>query len=131
MNPRAGRVRWALGLAFGAVALLVLLSTTGPNPDETFTGNIRRLGGPCLTLERWGLFGWRTIGQTETVTQTISGDWQEPSDDLGCSDVEDSLILIRMPPDAALDAYRICGVADDRACLTFRLTSFESSGPGP
>lgn len=125
------KTRLLIGAGVGLLALLVLLSSTGPNPETELTGNFRRMGGPCLELEQWGLFGWSAIGQTSTLTQATSGDWQEPSADLGCSDVDDSLILVRMPLNAAPDSYRICGLADDRACITFSLVEFESTGPGP
>jgi hypothetical protein len=81
----------------GLLALVVLLYSTGPNPETEFSGSIRRMGGPCLTLDQWGLFGWTTIGQTASMTQATTGKWQLPSDDLGCDDVDDSLILVRMP----------------------------------
>jgi hypothetical protein len=109
----------------------MLLSLTGPNPQIEFTGNIRRMGGPCLRLEQWGLFGWSLIGQTTTLTEVVAGDWQEPSDGPECNDLDDSLIMVRMPIGAAPDSYRICGRADDRGCLTVELVPFESDGPGP
>jgi hypothetical protein len=115
----------------GLLALVVLLYSTGPNPETEFSGSIRRMGGPCLTLDQWGLFGWTTIGQTASMTQATTGKWQLPSDDLGCDDVDDSLILVRMPIGSRPDAYRICGIADDTACLTLQLVPFESTGPGP
>lgn len=123
--------RVLIGVGVGLLALLVLLSSTGPNPETEFSGSIRRMGGPCLILEQWGLFGWATVGQTATMTQATTGKWQTPSDDLGCEDVDDSLILVRMPIGSNPAVYRICGAADDRACLTLQLVPFESDGPGP
>jgi hypothetical protein len=125
------RTRVLLGTGVGLFALLVLLASTGPNPEAEFTGSIRRMGGPCLRLEQWGLFGWSTIGQTESLTQAITGEWQTPSEDLECQDIGDSLILVRMPLNAPPDSYQICGLADDRACLTFDLVPFRSDTPGP
>lgn len=130
MSGTPRRNRW-IGSGIGVLALVALLASTGPSPETEFTGNIRRLGGPCLTLEQWGLFGWQTIGQTSVLTEATGGNWQAPSDSLGCTDLEDSLILVRMPRDAKPDSYRICGVADDRACMTLRLVPFRSDGPGP
>jgi hypothetical protein len=130
MSGLPRRNRW-IGLGIGLLASLALLVSTGPNPETEFTGNIRRLGGPCLSLEQWGIFGWQTVGQTSVLTQATRGNWQTPSESLGCSDLEDRLILVRMPPDAKPDRYRICGLADDRKCLTLRLVPFESDGPGP
>lgn len=131
MNPRSGRTGLLAGIVVGLVALITVLATTGPNPDIEFTGNIRRQGGPCLRLEQWGLFGWVTIGQTQSMTQTTNGDWREPTDESQCQDVDDSLIMVRMPLNAAPDSYRICGLADDRACITARLVPFQSTTPGP
>lgn len=125
------KTRFLIGAGVGLLALLILLSSTGPNPDTEFTGRVRRLGGPCLTLEQWGLFGWATIGQTTTLTQATTGKWQNLSDGLECNDVDDSLILVRMPIGAKPGVYRICGVADDEACTTLHLVPFESDGPGP
>lgn len=131
MSARLSRYKLMVGAAIAIGALLIVAAMTGPNPDEERTSNFRRLGGPCLQLEQWGLFGWTVIGQTHSLTQTTNGNWQPPSDDPPCQDIDDSLILVRMPLDASLDAYRLCGSADDRACLTFTLVEFEGAGPGP
>ncbi|MEX1038598.1 MAG: hypothetical protein WDZ96_07075 [Acidimicrobiia bacterium] len=131
MSPRLPRYKVMAGVAIAVAALLTVTITTGPDPDEERTANFRRLGGPCLQLERWGLFGWIVIGQTHTLTQTTNGNWQEPQDNPPCQDVDDSLILVRMPLDASPDVYRLCGYEDDRACITFHLVEFESTGPGP
>ena len=120
-----------MGAAVALLALFVVLSSTGPVTEGELTGNFRRLGGPCLELERWGLFGWDTVGQTHSLTQLTNGNWQPPQADPPCQDVEDQLILVRMPLEAPDDTYRICGLADDRACITFSLVKFESTGPGP
>ncbi len=131
MGPERRRARLLAGLAAGALALLILLSSTGPTGDTEVSGNVRRLGGPCLELEQWGLFGWVTIGQTTSVTQLTTGNWQEPIENPSCPEVPESLFLVRLPIGAIPDTYRICGLADDRACLTVELVPFESTGLGP
>ncbi len=131
MSSRRPRSKLILGVAIAITALFIVAAMTGPNPDEERTANFRRLGGPCLQLEQWGLFGWTVIGQTHSLTQTTNGNWQPPTDVPPCQDLDESLILVRMPLDASPDAYRLCGIADDRACLTFNLVEFESTGPGP
>jgi hypothetical protein len=120
-----------VGATAAIVALVAVLASTGPKTEAEISGNVRRFGGPCLQLEQWGLFGWDVIGQTVTVTQVTSGRWQIPVDNPACSDVEESLLLVRMPLDAEPDTYRICGLADDRGCLTVDVVPFESSGLGP
>lgn len=122
--------RLLIGVGIGVVAAILVLSATGPAGDSEITGNVRRLGGPCLELERWGLLGWRLVGQTGSVTQVTSGDWQPPGSDPSCADVDDSLLLVRMPLDAEPGTYRICGRADDRACLIVDLVPFQATGPG-
>lgn len=131
MSPRRARYKLIVVAAIAVVALLIVAAMTGPNPDEDRTANFRRLGGPCLQLEQWSLFGWAVIGQTHSLTQATNGNWQPATEDPPCQDLDDSLILVRMPLEASPDAYRLCGVADDRACLTFNLVEFESTGPGP
>jgi hypothetical protein len=131
MSPRLSRYKLVVGTAIAIAALLTVAVMTGPNPDDELTANFRRLGGPCLQLEQWGLFGWTVIGHTHSLTQATNGNWQPPSADPPCQDLDDSLILVRMPLDASPDTYRLCGIDDDRACLTFNLVEFESTGPGP
>lgn len=126
---RGGRL--LIGSGIGLVALVILLSFTGPEGEVEISGNVRRLGGPCLELERWGLFGWVVVGQTFTITQVTSGSWQEPVDNPACSDVGESLLLVRMPLNVEPDTYRICGLADERDCLTVDVVPFESPGLGP
>ena len=124
------RVRLIIGIGIGAISLLILLAFTGPNPDEELTSIFRRMGGPCLELEQWGLFGWVTVGQTHTLTGTTNGEWHPPQPNPPCQDVDDSLVLVRMPLDASPDSYRICGLSDDRACITFDLVRFVgTAGP--
>ena len=130
MGSERRPTRLVIGVGLGALAAFLVLSATGPSGDLQITGNVRRLGGPCLDLERWGLFGWKLVGQTGAVTQVTSGDWQLPLDAPVCEDVDDRLLLVRMPLDAEPGTYRICGRADDLACLIVDLVPFESSGPG-
>lgn len=131
MRTPAKRLRALIGGGIGVIALVALLSATAPRAEVEMNATIRRMGGPCLQLEQWGLFGWVLVGQTAAMTQATNGDWQPPGDDLECMDVEDRLVLVRLPLDARPDTYRICGLADDRACVTVEAVPFETSGPGP
>ena len=112
------------------IALLVVLATTGPRPETEISGSIRRFGGVCLQLERWDLFGWSVIGQTQTVSDTQNGIWHEASDRPPCAFVPEQTYLVRMPVEAPNDSYRICGLADEQACVEFRRVPFDRS-PGP
>lgn len=131
MNLRSRRTRLTTGVGAGILALLIVLASTGPQGDVEISGNIQRLGGPCLQLEQWGLFGWVVIGQTTTVTQLTSGNWQTPVEDPTCPEVTENSFLVRLPIDARPDTYRLCGLADERACITLDLVPFVASGPGP
>lgn len=112
------------------IALLVVLATTGPRPETEISGSIRRFGRVCLQLERWDLFGWSVIGQTHTVSDTQNGIWHEASDRPPCAFVPEQTYLVRMPVEAPNDSYRICGLADEQACVEFRRVPFDRS-PGP
>jgi len=112
------------------IALLVVLATTGPRPETEISGSIRRFGGVCLQLERWDLFGWNVIGQTHTVSDTQNGRWHEASARPPCAFVPEQTYLVRMPFEAPNDSYRICGLADEQACVEFRRVPFDPS-PGP
>jgi len=127
VSPRLKKILAGSALV---VALLVFLATTGPRPQIEVSGSIRRLGGVCLELERWDLFGWRVVGQTLTVSDTQDGVWRERSDRTPCATVPEQNYLVRMPFDAPSDTYRICGLADEQPCVEFRRVPFESS-PGP
>ena len=129
MQERTWLKRSIAGFAL-ILALFVVLATTGPRPSTEISGTIRRIGGVCLELERWDLFGWKVIGQTHTVSDTQNGVWHEPSDSPPCSTVPNQAYLVRMPFNALNDSYRICGLADEQPCLEFRRVPFESS-PGP
>lgn len=117
-----------LGVAIGA--LLLLLVSTGPRPADEYSGVVRRLGGACLQLERWDLFGWSVVGQTFTIDDTRTGAWKVPVPDPPCRELSDRQILVRLPRDAPDGVYRLCGLADDRACMEFRRVPFEGT-PGP
>ncbi len=110
--------------------LLLLLSTTGPNPPTLASGTIQRFGGVCLELERWQLIGWRTMGQSYSVTDIQEGLWHEPVDDPPCVAVPEQIYLVRPPFDSPDGAYRICPLLDDEPCLEFSRVPFEGT-PGP
>ena len=126
-GTRRGRL-----IAIGALvaAALVLLSLTGPRPDQEISGAIRRRGGVCLQLEKWGLFGWSVVGQTHTVADIQTGTWRPAIEDPPCAEVPDALYLVRLPFDAPNGTYRICGLDDDRTCIEFRRVPFTGT-PGP
>jgi hypothetical protein len=126
-SPRLKKILAGLALV---IALLVVLATTGPRPETEISGSIRRFGRVCLQLERWDLFGWSVIGQTHTVSDTQSGVWHEASDRPPCALVPEQTYLVRMPFEAPNDSYRICGLADEQACVEFRRVPFDRS-PGP
>lgn len=126
-SPRLKKILAGLALV---VALLVVLATTGPRPETEISGSIRRFGRVCLQLERWDLFGWSVIGQTHTVSDTQNGIWHEASDRPPCAFVPEQTYLVRMPVEAPNDSYRICGLADEQACVEFRRVPFDRS-PGP
>lgn len=127
MSPALKR---ALVGGVALAALFTLLASTGPRPDIEHSGTVRRLGGPCLELERWDLFGWNVVGQTYSVEDTMTGNWHDPVPEPPCSELEDRQILVRLPTDAPNDIYRLCGLTDDRQCIEFRRVPFEGS-PGP
>ncbi len=108
-----------LGVAGLAAGIAVLLALTGPQVEEEVVSSVTRPGGVCLQLERWGLFGWRVVGQTHTVSEMQASAWTEPVDDPPCAVVEERSYLVRVfdqPP----GVYRLCGMADDNACVEFR-----------
>jgi hypothetical protein len=116
MGGRRGRLVAVVALLGG---FLTVLALTGPPVEMEVTAVIRRTGGVCLELERWSLLGWRAVGQTHTVDAMQGGDWQTPTDDPQCAVVEERVYLVRVfdqPP----GVYRLCGLADDRACVLFR-----------
>ena len=113
------------------MAVIVLMSITGPRPETESSGVITRAGGVCLQLERWGLFGWAIGGQTYSEADIANGDWhQPPSSNPPCEDAPEADYEVSLPPDAAPDVYRLCGLADERGCIEFTLLPAEAT-PGP
>lgn len=108
-----------LGVAGLAVGVAVVLALTGPRVDEEVESSIRRSGGVCLQLERWGLFGWKIVGQTHTVSDMQSSVWVPPLDDPPCDVVSERDYLVRVF-DQPTGVYRLCGLADDNDCVEFR-----------
>ena len=125
------RLRITTGAVIAVVVATVFLSSTGPRPEDTETGLFRRRGGACLELERWDLFGWKTIGQTYTVTDVRSATWHKPVEDPPCTEPPETEYLVRMPLDADPDVYRLCGLVDDEPCMEFRMIEWKPGEGGP
>lgn len=116
VGDRRGMVLAVAGLAAGFAMFLAL---TGPEVDEDVASSLRRAGGVCLELERWTLLGWSVVGQTHSVRDMQSSSWVPAVDDPPCADVPERNYLVRVfaqPP----GIYRLCGLADDNACVQFR-----------
>ncbi len=122
-----GRIVAAAALVVG---LLTLLSLTGPQPDLTVSGTVRRFGGVCLELERWGLTGWRLVGQSHTVSDIQNGVWHPRAESPPCAQVQHREYLIRPPFDAPNGVYRLCGLDDERPCVEFRRVPFQGTPEG-
>ena len=106
------------------VVTTIFLASTGPSPTTESTGSVTRLGGVCLQLERWGLFGWDIIGQSYSEADVEDGRWHlPPTTNPPCEIVEEQEFVVLLPEDAPLDSYRVCGLADDRGCLEVQLVS--------
>lgn len=119
-----------IGLGVLAVAAIVLMASNGPRPVAESSGVVSRLGGVCLQLERWGLFGWAIGGQAYTETDIADGDWHSPpSSSPPCEQVPEAEYVVTLPADAAPDVYRLCGLADERGCFEFRLTAGTATAP--
>ena len=116
MGGRRGRLLAVVALLGG---FLFVLALTGPPVEMEVTSVVRRTGGVCLELERWSLLGWRVVGQTHTVDAMQGGVWQAPGADPQCAVVEERAYLVRVF-DQPTGIYRLCGLADDRACVQFR-----------
>lgn len=126
------RLKLFAGSAIAVTAFLVLMALTGPRPDAEITGILRRAGGACLELEKWGLFGWRSTHQSYSVTDVVNAEWhQPPVDEPPCISVDEATYQIRLPLDSKPGVYRICGLDDERACDEFRLVPFTPGEPGP
>jgi hypothetical protein len=120
-----------IGIGLTAVVLIGVMALTGPRPETEMTGLIRRMGGACVQLEQWGLFGWVIVGQSYSVSDILDGDWHTPpSSNPPCEDVPEAAYLVRMPLEAAPDVYRLCGLADDWGCLEFTMIPLERT-PAP
>jgi hypothetical protein len=133
-TQRGGRrinVRLYIGVGLAIAATTVVLASTGPRPEREMTGTINREGGACLQLERWGLFGWDIIGQTYSVTDVRDANWHSPPAlNPPCDVVPEAIYKVRMPLDARPAVFRICGLADEKACLEFTMVEFVGT-PGP
>jgi hypothetical protein len=128
VGDRKGLILAVAGLA---VAIVVVLAATGPRLEQEASGPIRRYGGACLQLERWGLLGWRALGQSYTVADIRDGTWHELQEPPPCAPVPDQTYMVRPPSDAPTGSYRICGLSDDEPCLEFRRIEFIPGPPGP
>ena len=126
------RVRTALvvGLML-AGAVFAVLATTKPSPSQEVSSLVRRHGGACLRLERWGLIGWEAVGVTETIADTRQARWLDEPSALQCQDAPIQTYLIRLPAEGPDGIYRICGLADSEACVEFRRVPFDPGEPGP
>lgn len=116
MSGRRGFLLAVVGLTAGLAALLLL---TTPTVSLEVTGLVRRIGGVCLQLETWTPFGWKVAGQTHSVEDAQGSVWRDPVDDPNCASVPERQYLVRVF-DQPQGIYRLCGLADDRGCLTFR-----------
>lgn len=123
VSDRRGLILAVAGLT---IALVVLFASTGPRPTEEASGSIRRSGGVCLELEHWSLLGWAPVGQTHSVEDMQNSVWRPPQDAPPCVDVPQREYLVRIF-DQPSGIYRLCGLADDRACVEFRKVPFENS----
>lgn len=112
--------------------LLVVFGLTGPRIEAETSGPLRRTGGVCLQLERWGLFGWGVVGQTYAVIDVRKGRWHPPRDPPPCDpSIPEQAYMVRLPADTPNGKYRICGLGDDEPCLEFRKIEFVPGPPGP
>ena len=116
-NPR---VYIAVGVLM--VALMILMASTGPEPEVEVEGSLTRVGGTCLQLEQWALFGWDIVGQTYSASDVEKANWYTPpSSNPPCDDAPEAEYLITLPADSDPDVYRVCGLADERGCIEFTL----------
>lgn len=128
----SGRRTLLLAVAGLTGALFVVLGLTGPRIEAEASGPVRRTGGVCLQLERWGLFGWDVVGQTYGVLDVRRGRWHPPQDPPPCDrSIPEQLYMVRLPADTPNGRYRICGLSDAEPCLEFRKVEFVPGPPGP
>ena len=111
--------------------LLLVLSLTGPTAEREVSGSLRREGGVCLSLERWGLMGWSEIGQTHTISDVQNAVWNPPTEDPPCSPVPTQNYLVRLPFSGPDGTYRICPLADDNPCVIVERVPYDPGPPGP
>lgn len=128
VGDRRGLVLAVTSLLAG---LVILLAATGPTIEEEASGPVRRLGGVCVTLERWSLIGWQMVGATHTVADSQNGVWHPLSESPPCVSVPEQTYFIRPPFDAPPGEYRICGLDDNQPCVEFRRIEFVNDEPGP
>lgn len=128
----SGRRALLLAVAGLTGALFVVLVLTGPRIEAEASGPVRRTGGVCLQLERWGLFGWNVVGQTYRVIDVRRGTWSPRQEPPPCAEsIPEQAYMIRLPDDTPTGRYRICGLNDDEPCLEFRKIEFVPGPPGP
>ena len=127
------RLKLLIAGVLALVAFLALMSLAGaPRPEEEASGIVRRQGGACVELERWGLFGWRTTHQAYSITDVVYARWHRPVTEPPCDATDNQASrLIRVPLDTTPGVYRICGLDDERGCVEFRMVPFEPGQPGP
>jgi hypothetical protein len=116
-------------VVLAAVAVILVMAFTGPNPETEVASSVTRNGGVCLQLEQWGLFGWVIRGQIYTESDLAEANWHTPaSSNPPCERAPVAEQEVRLPDDAAPDVYRLCGLADDLGCLQFGFTPGEAGG---
>lgn len=119
-----------IGIALASIVLIAVMSFTGPRPQAESRGEIARVGGACLQLEQWGLFGWVIVGQTYSELDVAGAEWRSPpSSNPPCDDAPEAEYTVRLPADAVPDVYRVCGLDDEGECLQFRLVRAATPEP--
>ncbi len=130
MRPRGLRTPLVAAIII-LTGLLLILSSTGPDPELEASNVVRRDGGVCLLLEKWGLFGWTAVGQIHTILESQQATWHPPGTELRCQDVPTQTYLIRLPIGGSDGVYRLCGLDGDGPCVEFRRVPFDPGEPGP
>ncbi len=115
------------------VGTFAVLATTGPSPAEEAASVVRRHGGACLRLERWGLIGWDVVGITQTIRDTQQAAWIDEPPTPDCQQAPIQTYLVRLPRDGPEGIYRLCGIAenDREPCVEFNRVPFDPGEPGP
>ena len=123
-GPYRPNIRLYLVVFVLIVIVTIVLASTGPSPTTQSTGTVARMGGVCLQLERWGLFGWDILGQSYSAADLADTTWHSPPvTNPPCEIVEEAEQLVQLPLGAPPDVYRVCGLADERGCLEFELVT--------